>query len=451
MMPSPLFARMSRSLQARLSLWLALAIVAVGVVAGALSFAAAFHEAIELQDDQLRQFAALLDRFGGAPPAARDSASGDPSDARIVVHALAASGAAPGPAGPLDGISATLPEGLQTVQIQDDGWRVFVKTLASGDRLAIGQRTDFRDDIASTGAWQTLLPLLVLLPVLLLLVALLVRGALAPFKARAAEVDRRAEEDLSPVESDDLPTEIRPFVTAINRLLARVSDAIDAQRRFVADAAHELRSPITALSLQAERAAQAAALPEATERLAMLRKGLSRTRQLLDQLLALARAQSDGAVALREISLRDALRGVLEDLMPLAEAKRIDLGVEGHSDGRVAATEIQLKTLIGNLVENAIRYTPAGGRVDVSITAAPGRILLTVTDTGPGIEPAERERVFDPFYRVLGSAETGSGLGLSIVRTIAARIGAEVSLDEAGGEGTATGLRAMVAFNQPAG
>ncbi|MEO8250431.1 MAG: HAMP domain-containing sensor histidine kinase [Burkholderiales bacterium] len=442
----------ARSLQFRLSLWLSLVILGVAIVAGALAFVAAFREAIEAQDDQLKQFAALIDRLQ-LPPTAFDSKHDDDDtddDARIVVQPLSRDSAqAPSGRGKLRNLPTDLGNGFQTVRMGHHSWRVFVKPLRSGERVAVGQRTDFRDDIASASAWHTVAPLVLLIPVLLLLVALLVRGALKPLKGRAAEIDRRAEQDLSAVESADLPAEIRPFVVAINRLLARVAEAMETQRRFVADAAHELRTPITALSLQAERASEAPTLQEAGERLATLRNGLRRTRQLLDQLLALARAQSVTAgEAPLATSLRVAVRHVVEDLMPLADAKRIDLGVEGDADALVGASEVDLRTLVGNLVENAIRYAPAGGRVSLSIDGTANRAALIVEDNGPGIEPAERERVFDPFYRVLGSGEAGSGLGLSIVRTIAERIGARVRLDAAAANSgqNAIGLRVTVTF-----
>ncbi len=450
--------RAARSLRRQLSSWLALAITAVALAGGAVSFAQAFHEAIEAQDDQLAQIAVLVERFAlTAPPAARPGAQYDHSDARIAVQPLGAD--APAPTSKLGRLPDDLPDGLQTIDVRGKTWRLFVTSTQPGTRVAIGQRTELREDLATASALRTSAPLLLLIPLALLLVALAVNRALAPLAVRAAELDGRAEQDLQAIDDASLPVELRPFVVAINRLLQRVAKSMEAQTRFVADAAHELRSPLTALSLQAERAQQAGTLAVALDRIATLRQGLRRARQLVEQLLALARAQGTAGRPAAPTSLRAALRDVIEALLPLADAKAIDIGVAGTADVWIGADAIDLKTLIGNLVDNAIRYTPPGGRIDVSIacTAASGvaasHALLSIQDSGPGIDMAERERVFDPFYRVLGNGAAGSGLGLSIVRTIAARIGAQVSLHAAGtsagddrGPERASGLCVRVLF-----
>ena len=167
----------------------------------------------------------------------------------------------------------------------------------------------------------------------------------------------------------------------------------------------------------------------ARERLTVLRQGIERGRSLLDQLLTLAKAQSAINLPKAPVSVQSIYRRVLEDLMPLAEAKDIDIGVEGTQDAEVWASELDMITVVKNLVDNAIRYTPEGGRVDLSVKVSQGKAELHIQDNGPGIPLAERDRVFDPFYRTLGSEQIGSGLGLSIVQTIAHRIGAEIRLD----------------------
>jgi two-component system, OmpR family, sensor kinase len=167
---------------------------------------------------------------------------------------------------------------------------------------------------------------------------------------------------------------------------------------------------------------------QACERLVMLRRGIERSRSLLDQLLTLAKAQGDLDQPRASVSVQGIYRQVLEDLLPLAEAKHIDIGVEGDQDARILAHELDLITVVKNLVDNAIRYTPDGGRVDLSVGVENHRVRLQFKDSGPGIPMGERDRVFDPFYRTLGSDQVGSGLGLSIVKVIADRMGAEVRL-----------------------
>jgi two-component system OmpR family sensor kinase len=325
-------------------------------------------------------------------------------------------------------LPTTLADGLHTLEVGGETFRVLVKTTASGERIALAQESGFRNEIARDGALRTVMPFLILVPVLLLIVADLVRKMFQPIAALSREIEQRERQELHPVEDRHLPVEVRPFAVAINRLLAGVGQSMDSQRRFVADAAHELRSPLTALSLQAERLAEAEMSALARERLTVLRQGIARGRSLLDQLLTLAKAQSAAGLPKSPVSVQGIYRCVLEDLMPLAEAKHIDIGVEGTQDAEVWVSELDMNALVKNLVDNAIRYTPEGGRVDLSVNVSGGKAELRVRDSGPGIPLAERGRVFDPFYRTLGTEQIGSGLGLSIVQTIAYRIGAEIRL-----------------------
>lgn len=439
--------RLSESVQLRLSFGLSLAILLVAIVAGIISFATAFDEAHELQDDVLRQVAALFDRQHLPLPHLGDNGRAQHSDeeSRVVVQYLSANSAASSGNDPSDILPIPLDasDGMHTLTLGGEPFRVLVKTMATGERIAVAQETGFRDEIARDGAVRTVMPFLILVPVLLLVTANLVRKMFRPIASLAADIDRRGERELHPVNAGRLPSEVRPFVVAINRLLGRIEQSMEAQHRFVADAAHELRSPLTALSLQAERLAEAEMSAQARERLTVLRKGIERGRGLLDQLLTLARAQSAPEQPDAPISVQHIYRRVLEDIMPLAEAKRIDIGVEGEHDALVLVNEADLIAVVRNLVDNAIRYTPERGRIDLSVTARDRRAVLEIKDSGPGIPATERERVFDPFYRVLGSGEVGSGLGLSIVKTIADRLGADVRLGYAD-EQSQAGLRVTV-------
>jgi len=425
------------SLRWRLSLWLALAICCVAVLAGAFAFYSAFRQAHELQDDMLRQVAALASRQPLAAPARANAEDHDDNDSKVYVQLLGA---------PMAGeptLPADLPDGLQTVRADGETYRVIVR--GSGERrMAVAQETSVRDETARDSALLTLIPFLLLVPVLLLVVTNLVRKVFAPVRDAARAVDARGEDDLQPVASAALPAEIRPFADAINRLLVRVGQSMEVQRRFITDAAHELRTPLTALSLQAERLAATPLPAEAQARLATLREGMARSRGLLEQLLSLARAQQAAEAApAPAISVHAICRQVLEELLPLADARQTDIGMLAGGDILVRASVIDLATVLRNLAGNAIRYTPPGGKVDLSLRREGPLAVLAVADNGPGIDAAERERVFDPFYRVLGSGEEGAGLGLSIVRAICLRLGATVTLacaDPVGG----TGLRAEI-------
>jgi len=420
------------SIQLKLSLCLSLAIFLVAVVAGIFSFVSAFDEAHELQDDTLQQIAALFDQQHLPLPHLGDRGRSphNDEDSRIIVQYLS-NGAQTG-GKETEGIPLPLPnalsDGLHTLEAGGKPYRVLVKTTADNEKIAVAQETDARDDVARDSALRTVMPLLVLIPLLLLIVASLVRRIFRPISVLASEIELRTDRDLHSIDENHLPAEVRPFIIAINHLFARVAQSMESQRRFVADAAHELRSPLTALSLQAERLAEAELSDPAREKLAPLRQGIDRGRNLLDQLLALAKAQAHTEQAMSPVSIQDIYRRVLEDLMPLAEARHIDIGVEGEQDGLVKVSRLDMIAMVRNLVDNAIRYTPDGGRVDMSAAISDGCAVLAIQDSGPGIPIAERQRVFDPFYRILGSDQAGSGLGLSIVKTISDRVGARIEL-----------------------
>lgn len=424
--------RLNESIQLKLSFTLSLVILVVAIVAGVLSFLSAFDEAHELQDDVLRQVAQLMDRQRLSPgrQIVDSRLKDNDEESRVIVQRLSDGNLSPVgvDAGGLPPLPATLADGLHTLEVGGETFRVLVKTTAAGERIAVAQESGFRNEIARDSALRTVMPFLILVPVLLLIVADLVRKMFRPIAVLSKEIDQRSEQELHPIEDSHIPAEARQFVVAINRLLARVSQSMDSQRRFVSDAAHELRSPLTALSLQAERLAEAEMSSQARERLAVLRQGIERGRSLLDQLLTLAKVQSSTEEPRSPLSIQGIYRRVLEDLMPLAEAKHIDIGVEGAQDAQVWVIELDMIAIVKNLVDNAIRYTPEGGRVDLSVNVTEGGVVLRIQDTGPGIPLAEWDRVFDPFYRSLGSEQIGSGLGLSIVQTIANRIGAEIHL-----------------------
>ncbi|WP_457265900.1 ATP-binding protein [Pseudomonas sp. P5_C3] len=424
--------RLSDSVQVRLSVALSLAILIVAVLAGMFAFVSALDEAHEMQDDTLRQVAILFDRQQMTLHyPATEKIAGDDEESRVIVQYLADSSKAAGNHDdsviPLP-FSTTLADGLSTLNIAGEDFRALVRTTARGERIVVAQETGVRDKEARESALRSLLPFLILFPVLLLVVSDLVHKLFRPIATLSDDLDRRDKQALHPIDEHHLPTEIRPFVVAINRLLARVAQSMETQRRFIADAAHELRSPMTALSLQAERLKATPMPTQAVERLLPLSCGIERSRKLIDQLLALAAAQSNAERPQTTVSVHEVYRRVLEDLLPLAERKNIDIGVEGTEDVQLVINEMDLLILVKNLVDNAIRYTPCGGRVDLSVALAQEIVILQVKDSGPGITADEQVRVFDPFYRSVGTEEAGSGLGLSIVRAIAERTGARVRL-----------------------
>lgn len=421
--------RLNESVQFKLSFMLSLAILTVAIVAGMFSFMSAFDEAHELQDDVLRQISVLMGRQPLPPGlhASDDRLNESDEESRVIVQRLGDNGS-----DQLLSLPARLMDGLHTLDVGGESYRLLIRTTVAGEQIAVAQKSSFRDAIALDSALRTTVPFLVLVPILLLIVADLIRKMFRPITVLSKEIDRRAEQELHAIDAQHLPTEVRPFAVAINRLLGRVDQSMQSQRRFVADAAHELRSPMAALSLQAERLAEVDMPDQARERLQRLREGIGRGRNLLDQLLTLARVQSATDKSKSLLSVQHIYRRALEDLMPLAESKRLDIGVDGEQDAEVWANELDMTTMVRNVIDNAIRYTPEGGRIDLSVSVNEGRVILCIRDTGPGIPPEARERVFDPFYRTLGSNQIGSGLGLSIVQVVADQMGANIELSSTG-------------------
>ena len=420
------------SLKTRLSYWISAAILSVAIIAASFTFSSAFEEAHELQDDVLQQMAVLFDRYSLTPNDSKlTPLSQDQLEFQVSVQLLGDNPASNPIAKNILALPSNLTDGFHTVNLATQSWRVFVRTLSSSQRIAVAQETAIRDNIAFETALHTLMPLLVLIPILLLLLGYILGKILSPISILAHDVDRQTEHDLQLIPTTQLPSEIVPFVEAINRLLSKNSQVITSQKRFIADAAHELRSPITALSLQAQRLQQTELTDDARQKLNALQAGISRSIHLLEQLLSMARQQDNSIQQHQRTSLKTVFTEVIEELYPLVEAKEIDLGFSQDSDAQLNANPVRLKTLIHNLIDNAIRYTPSGGKVDLSIIETEQGIEMTIKDTGPGIENTEVQKVFEPFYRILGSNEYGSGLGLAIVASIVQQMDAKISLTPA--------------------
>lgn len=412
---------LKQSLQVRISIALILMFLPLSIIAGAFSYYQTYHEAEELQDDLLRQTAAYIN-----PKTTDYTQIG--SENHILIQTFGQEDTVP--------LSNTLGEGFHTIKggvdddddDDDDEYRAYIRQTPQG-KIAVLQETEYRDDLAATAAYQSVLPLLIALPLMILLTVWITYRAMRPVKTLSASLGKRRSDDLSPLDGEGVPSEIQGFVTAINQLLQRTGENIRRQQRFIADAAHELRSPLTALSLQAERLTKLPQSDEAREQTGLILQSIQRNRHLLEQLLTHARAQgSETQRNLTDISLQAQFRRVLQELMPLALNKQQDIGVAVENDLRIRADDTEIYTLIKTFTDNAIRYTPAGGRIDIGFSETPTTLTIWVEDDGPGIPAAERSRVTDAFYRILGTEQQGTGLGLSIADAIAKRYGGKLIL-----------------------
>ncbi|MGB7552236.1 MAG: ATP-binding protein, partial [Chromatiaceae bacterium] len=285
------------------------------------------------------------------------------------------------------------------------------------------------------------------LPLLAAWIWFATRRALAPIDAIADQVRRREPQHLGPLTPPSAPTEIRPLLGALNGLLARVDQALESERRFTADAAHELRTPLAALGVQASVAARARDTAERDHALAQIAAGTKRASHLVEQLLTLARLDPNLGITKSLVRLDELAAEVCADQAGAALAKGIQLELDAGADARVMANADLLRILLRNLVDNALRYSPVGGQVLIALGTVAGKVRLTVSDNGPGIPDAQRARALERFHRLVGQETEGSGLGLSIVARIAEQHGAGLTLEDGlGGEEGGRGLQVVVQF-----
>ena len=422
------FRLIKNSLQARISLAVIAVSLLLAVIAGGFSFYTTYHETEELQDDLLRQTAALS--------SSDEDETDIDSDSRIFTQR-------PGKQGRLN-IPADLSDGFHDLRDDGDDYRIYLHHGSHGP-IAIIQENEYRADLAENAAFHSVIPLLLSIPLTILLTVWVVSRTM--LKRLSQSLSVRQENDLSPLNDTDAPSEMTGFIAAINRLLKRTDDNIRQQQRFIADAAHEMRSPMTALSLQVERLNQLPLADDAKLQARQIQTSIARQRHLLEQLLSLARAQSpDAKRPLAAVNLQQLFRRILEELHPLAAAKGQDIGIAVERNCEIYANETEIYTLIKTLADNAIRYTPASGQIDLGFDDNDTHLTLWVEDNGPGIPPEERRRVLDPFYRILGSEQQGTGLGLSIADTIAKRYGGKLILSD--NRRTGHGLLAQVELDK---
>jgi two-component system OmpR family sensor kinase len=421
------------SLRTRLLVYLLGAIVLVATVQAAVAYRTALAEADAVFDYHMQQTALSL-RTGLPFDAGVDSDAHDEENFEFIVQIWSADGQQLF----RSARRAALPEravlGLSDIEARGTSYRVYSLQAPNGV-IQVAQDMAVRRTMARTLALRTVGPVAALVPLLMAAAWWVVGSTLLPLQRLRAQLAERRADDLAAVGEAALPQEIQPLVHELNGLFGRLQSAFAAQKRFVADAAHELRSPLAALKLQVQGLARApddAARERAVDRLGA---GVDRASHLVDQLLVLARQQDGAAARLQSLQPVDVVKLALADVALVAQARGVDIGLVGaDTDTIIRGDPDALRVLLRNLLENAVKYTPAGGRVDVSHTleaGGPGErdtLCLRVEDSGPGIAEAERARVFDRFYRVPGAEGVGSGLGLAIVKAIADAHGAALTL-----------------------
>ncbi len=437
------------SIRRTLLVWLLAGLAVIALAASAATYVAARREIGSLLDLQLKQLAysTRIDDLLRGQRAGFDNPDVLPGTGitELVTQIWDRDGVLVYWTQPGMGLPVPVREGYSTVNRNGRVWRVY--TMVHGSHaLQIAQPQDERDALATQTALRTLIPFAALMPIFGVLIWLGVGTGLRPLESLSRAVGKRRPDAMAPIDETGLPGELRPLGASLNGLLARLSDALSAQRRFTADAAHELRTPLAALTLQLDLARRSGTPGELVASLADLEAGVARASHVVEQLMTLARVEPE-ALALQKS--RCDLVAIAKDAIvaraSLAERKKIDLGLARAEVASVDGDPTALAILLSNLVDNALRYTPPGGRIDVSVSCPDGVPVLEVADTGPGIPAAERERVFDRFYRGAHADEPGSGLGLSIVKRIADAHGATIAL---GAPASGSGLVVRVRFGR---
>ena len=418
------------SIRRRLLTWLVSGVLISGFTATLAIYVQAREEVDEFFDGQLRQIAlSLRDQKDLSVAEATPQADAE-QDEEIVASAWDVSGR------PIFGLAGARPappstdRGLSTQIWNGEKWRAYV-AAGSGGTVEVSQPLATRATVAMAMAVRILLPMIALILVLTALVWIAVSRALAPLAEATGALATTSSDTLQPVALGDAAKEVRPFVSALNDLLNRLAQQFARQEQFVSDAAHELRTPLAALQVQLELLESACTAEERGSTVAQLRRGIERLTHLGQQLLTMARLDPANArLPAHTLDMSEIALSVVGELWFLAQAKNVDLGSLEHEPMLVRGDGDALKVMVTNIVDNAIRYTPSGGKVDINLRRHADKVELEVIDTGPGIPAGERKRVFDRFYRGISHTASGSGLGLAIVERIADQNGATIALQD---------------------
>jgi two-component system OmpR family sensor kinase len=415
----------------------------IGALAGFGSYLVALHEPDEDFDGALHQLASYI----GEGPSRSASSMPEGSDLEtedvLVIQIWDRDGLPVRMSDPTVALPRQTTTGFTNLTVAGDGWRTYTK-VSPERTVQVSQRVSVRQELATESALRVVYPIAALVPLSWLFVWLAIPRVLRPVHRLAADLESRPPADSSALETTGLPKELIPLVAATNLLLARQQTLLDFRQRFLSDTAHQLRTPLTAAKIQAENLRHATSPGDVKELSADIERGLKRMSLMINQLLDLAQAELPDRSSLRQShNLRDILRESLEDVLVLAGRRSIDIGVTAQAVAQILCDRAEIRMLVGNLLDNAIRYTPPGGTVDVEIKTFGGLAVLEIVDSGPGVPENDLPRLFDRFER-LGKADMeGSGLGLAIVKAIANRHSAKLRV---GNRLDQSGLAVSVSF-----
>ncbi len=426
-----------KSLRRTALVWMTALLACVGLVACVITYELARREANGFLDGQLRQIA--LNAGDGLPDAADPSVKHDAED-DFVISIWNADGSPSRRAGNAIALPRQNRQGFATIFAADEDWRMY--QASDGHRtVQVAQRMSVQLEMAENAAIQAAVPILVVIPLAWLVIGWSLGHLLGRVTKLARTVGERGVESREHIPVSGVPTEIRPLVSAMNALTDRLQQALEQQKRFIADAAHELRTPLAALHLQIDNLRARTGDGEAGL-VDELGGGIHRASALVEQLLRLARSdESAPQPPAQMLDLTELVTQCVADFVQIAAARQIDLGMGATDASVLAGLPADLRVMVGNLIDNAIRYTQEGGIVDVSVRRADGPVVIEILDTGCGVAEADIPRLFDRFFRSAANGAEGSGLGLSIAASIARQHGLEIKIENRTGR---QGLRVRV-------
>ena len=409
------------SLRRRLLLSLGVAVLVAGALSAMLAYDLVNRQTKNLLDNQLQQIAVIVGARGV------NAARPQKTDEDIEIGVWDATGKLEYASTPRLKAPLATASGFSERNLANEPYRIYTE-ISGGRHIEVAQPVDTRDDQAEAAAAAAFIPVLILLPVLVVVIALVLRALMHPIHEAAASVSRRSVLSSEALQSPTLPMEIAPLMDAISRLLERQGLAVQRDRQFIDDAAHALRTPLTALQLQADVLDGSNYPLERAARLKELKAGVQRIARLVEQLLSLARIESDTESEGRVVVLAETLREVCALYLPAAAAVGVSLEIRADDRATVLADPARVVLMCSNLVDNAVRHSPPGGLITLSAALDGDMVRLEITDEGTGLHPDQFERVFERFYSVPGSNKTGNGLGLATVESVVKQLGGRVSL-----------------------
>lgn len=418
-----------RSLRYRLMVTLLVGLLVGGVIGAAGIYWQSLDELNEQFDDRLQSIARNL----RPDSLARDSQISDiEASDDIVIQLWSRDGELLFHSQEEERAPIPMASGFTNQTSANGDWRSYARRTSNAGYLQVAQKLSARNEIAASGAIQLMIPLLAILPMLALFTAWVVSRQLRPLLELAEQLQIRGALSRAAITLEQVPTELAPVMAALNDLLARQADAARKQQTFLADAAHELRTPLAVVSIQAQRVQTSVGNVDQGEALSALKAGVDRATRMVSQMLELARNDlpTEDTTNLVPVQFDNLVKAVLAELHPLALNKQIDLGLVESVSCVVYGDKENLRSVIVNLVDNAIRYSPVEARIDIALKNAGNMVELSVCDMGPGIPVEQRERVLQRFSRADTANSEGSGLGLAIVRQVVLRHGGSIALDD---------------------